>query len=98
MAEGGVVGVDPLFVGLTRPAMFLGVSYLFFLANVFIAMVGYIAANNFKFIIVAVPVHLVGYYLCSKEPLFVELFKVRADKCSKCVNRLYHGANSYDPI
>lgn len=98
MAGGGIVGADPLFVGLTRPPMLLGVSYMFFLANVFLAMIGYIMTNDFRYIVIAVPVHVIGRYLCSKEPLFIELFRVKADKCSRCINRFYHGANSYDPV
>lgn len=98
MAGSGIVGADPLFVGLTRPPMLLGVSYLFFLANVFIAMIGFIATSDIRFVAMALPIHMIGRYFCSKEPLFIELYRIKADKCSRCVNRFYHGANSYDPV
>ncbi len=94
MSEG--LNMDPLFVGLTRPPMLLGVSYTFVVINVMVCMLAYILTSNFKYMATIFPVHMLGYILCAKEPLFIELFKVRAEKCSRCKNRLYHGANSYD--
>lgn len=92
------VKADPLFVGLTRPPQLFGVSYTFFIVNGLLSMMLYIGTSNFKYIAMAVPIHFIGFYFCSKEPLFIEIFKVRADKCSRCKNRFYHGANSYDPF
>lgn len=95
MAKG--IKVDPLFLGLTRPPMLFGVSYMFALFNGLICMLGYIVTVDFKFLIAMFPIHAIGYYICSKEPLFIELFQVRAQKCSKSKNKFIHGANSYDP-
>ena len=88
--------VDSLFVGLTRPPMLFGVTYMVVVVNALIGMIGYIATTEFKYLVLIFPLHAVGYYVCSKEPLFLELFKVRAEKCSRCRNRMHHGANSYD--
>jgi type IV secretion system protein VirB3 len=96
MANTGEVSTDPLFVGLTRPALFLGVSYMYFVINAMISVIYFINSSDFKVIVVAVTIHLIGYLICYKEPLFVELFLIRGRKCSKCVNKFYHGANSYD--
>ncbi|MDF3047158.1 MAG: type secretion system protein VirB3 [Candidatus Midichloriaceae bacterium] len=98
MSSENKVSTDPLFVGLTRPPLLFGVSYTYFVVNALISMVAYIATSQFQFLAMAVPVHLVGFYICSKEPLFIELFKVKAEKCSRCRNKFYHGANSYDPF
>ncbi len=92
----GKVAVDPLFVGLTRPPLIFGVSYAFAILNILLCMSAYIMTKSFSYLGLLVPVHMLGYILCSKEPLFIELFKVRAEKCSKCKNRFFHGANSYD--
>jgi type IV secretion system protein VirB3 len=91
------VQADPLFVGLTRPPMLFGVSYMYFVVNALICMVAYISTTNFRYLAMAVPIHAIGFYICSKEPLFIQLFKVRAEKCFKSKNRFFHGANSYDP-
>ncbi len=88
---------DSLFVGLTRPPMLFGVSYMFGLLNGFSCLMAYILTSQFKYLAVMFPIHAIGYIICSKEPLFIELYKVRAEKCSRCTNKFHHGANSYDP-
>jgi type IV secretion system protein VirB3 len=93
----GEIKADSLFVGLTRPPMLFGVSYMFALLNGFSCLLAYIATSQFKYLAVMFPIHAIGYFICSKEPLFIELFKVRGEKCSRCTNKFHHGANSYDP-
>ena len=92
----GVVQADMLFLGLTRPPMLFGVSYMFALMNFMICITTYILTTNFIYFISVFPIHMIGYYICSKEPLFIDLFLIRSSKCSKSKNRLFHGANSYD--
>lgn len=92
----GLVRADPLFIGLTRPPMLLGVSYTFAVINGMLCMMLYISTTNFKYLAAMFPIHALGYYLCSKEPLFIELFRIRAEKCSRSRNKIFHGANSYD--
>ncbi|MBS0236130.1 MAG: VirB3 family type IV secretion system protein [Proteobacteria bacterium] len=94
MADG--LKMDPLFVGLTRPPMIFGVSYMFAVSNLMIGMMAYVIMVDVKYLLMMLPIHLIGYMLCNNEPLFIELFRVRAEKCSRCKNRFYHGANSYD--
>ncbi len=93
----GHLQADPLFVGLTRPPMLFGVSYTFALLNSFFCMITYVMTSELKYFALMFPVHMIGYYLCSKEPLFLELYKIKAEKCSRSKNKFYHGANSYDP-
>lgn len=97
MAEGRI-GVDPLFVGLTRPPLFFGVSYNFFLINLFVCAIFFINSASFIVFLIGPFVHLIGYALCFKEPLIIELWILKAQKCNKCRNKLFHGANSYDPF
>jgi type IV secretion system protein VirB3 len=95
--EGKVVA-DSLFVGLTRPTLMFGVSFQFALLNFLIGVCGIILSSNPSVLLLAIPTHVAGFYLTSKEPRFVELFITRSQKCNKCKNRFYHGANSYDPF
>ena len=96
MSENGSLGVDPLFVGLTRPPLFFGVSMSFSMLNMMICVVYYIQSSDLRVLFVGGGLHLIGYIICFKEPLFIELFIMKNQKCNKCKNRLYHGANSYD--
>ncbi|WP_168464535.1 type IV secretion system protein VirB3 [Wolbachia endosymbiont of Ctenocephalides felis wCfeT] len=93
----GSIQTDQLFKGLTRPAMLFGVSYMFAILNVLICMLIFINSSDLRVILLVLPgIHGLGYIASAKEPLFIELFMVKLGKCSKCVNRIYHGANSYD--
>jgi type IV secretion system protein VirB3 len=96
-SSGGSISTDPLFVGLTRPTMIFGVSFKFFFLNFFVSLISYINFPGFTVIGVALSLHLLGYLACFKEPLFLELYIKRSEKCMKTTNKLYHGANSYDP-
>lgn len=97
MADGNRLQSDALFQGLTRPTMILGVSYMFFVINAVISLVGFINTQNFIVLLILAPaVHLVGYIICLKEPRAIEMFLLKVKKGFKCVNRVYHKANSYD--
>lgn len=86
---------DPLFIGLTRPTMIFGVSTQLFMLNCMIAMICYIQGAGIKVIFIAGLLHAIGYVLCFKEPRFIELYMNRSQKCSRCLNKSYYGANSY---
>lgn len=95
----GTLQLDPLFKGLTRPAMFLGVSFTFSAMNLLLSLLGYILTKNLFILLFFMPlIHSIGYVICFNEPLFLELFLVRNQKCMKCKNRGYHNSNSYDVI
>ncbi|MFV9874902.1 MAG: VirB3 family type IV secretion system protein [Rickettsiales endosymbiont of Dermacentor nuttalli] len=96
MASTGKLQADPLFVGLTRPTMFLGVSFPFVILYSLGCMMYFINSSDLRTFIAIPMFHLVGYIICFKEPLFMELFILRSQKCTYCKNKLFHGANSYD--
>ena len=87
---------DPLFVGLTRPTLVLGVSFNFAVLNMLICGIAYIIYPTIKLVLIGGFIHLVGFIICFKEPRFIELWIVKASKCNKCPNKSYYGANSYD--
>ena len=96
MSENGSLTLDPLFVGLTRPPLFFGVSMSFSMLNMMVCVLYYIQTANLIVVLVGSGLHLIGYIICFKEPLFIELFLMKSQKCNKCKNKFYHGANSYD--
>lgn len=95
----GRLSSDPLFQGLTRPTMIMGVSYMYFVINSIVCMITFINTQDFKILLMLAPaVHLVGFLICLKEPRAIELFIIKMSKGYKCVNRGFHGfTNSYDP-
>ena len=98
MSESGRLQVDPLFQGLARPTMIMGVSYMYFVLNAGINMISFINTSSFLVLFVVFPVvHAIGFLICMKEPRAVELMVLKASHGLKCVNRKFHGnTNSYD--
>lgn len=94
----GKIGVDQLFLGLTRPSLLLGVSYTFAALNGIVSLLAFILTNQFFYLLILLPgLHAVAWFICLKEPRAIELFIAKASKCSICKNRYYHGGtNSYD--
>jgi type IV secretion system protein VirB3 len=96
MSDSGKVYSDPLFVGLTRPPMFLGVTNSYVMLNGFTSLTYYIQTSDASVFLLAVLMHMIGYIFCFKEPLFFELWMLKIQKFNNCKNKSYHGANSYD--
>lgn len=94
----GVVGTNPLFLGLTRPPMLFGVSYTFAAMNGIVSLLAFIITSKFFYLLVLLPsLHGIAWFICLKEPRAIELFIARNSKCTVCRNRMYHGrTNSYD--
>lgn len=88
--------VYPLFVGLTRPPMFFGVTQTFFIFNFIPCMCFFMLSKE---IILAAACfmlsHIVGLICCWQDP---NIFNILAGKLSlPCRNLSYWGCNSYDP-
>lgn len=70
--EAGVV-VDPLFVGVTRPAMAFGVTYAALLVNALVTVEAFLLTRNLLWLAVCLPVHALFWLLCATEPRFFDL-------------------------
>ena len=94
----GKLVADPLFLGLTRPSMILGVSYVFASLNILGSLMAFVITNNFIFLIIILPVlHGVAYLICLKEPLALEILIMKSSNFMQCSNKtFYNGTNSYD--
>lgn len=86
---------DPLFVGLTRPTLFLGVSMEFAMLNMLVSIVMFIQKSDFRILPIAALIHAVGYILTFKEPRFMKLYLTKFQNFNKCPNKSFYGANSY---
>lgn len=94
---GGRLQTDPLFQGLARPPMIMGVSYMYFVFNAMITMVMFIDTKSFLAFPLGIVIHMFGYLLCMKEPRAVDLWMLRMKLGFKSWNRRYHHhTNSYD--
>lgn len=88
---------DNLFVALTRPQMFAGVTYSYFIANAVIATELFLVFRSFWVIAAALVIHGVGVVLCLREPRFFDLWLTRAGRCPRVKNHKIWRCNSYRP-
>ena len=88
---------DPLFVALTRPQMFAGVTYSYFVANAIIATELFLVFRTAWVLVAAVVLHLIGMVLCVREPRFFDLWIARVGRCPRVKNHAIWRCNSYRP-
>jgi type IV secretion system protein VirB3 len=88
---------DTLFVGLTRPQMFAGVTYSLFVTNVVIATELFLIFKSVWVIAAALLLHGAAMLLCLKEPRVFDLWLARVSKCPRVKNYQVWGCNSYRP-
>jgi type IV secretion system protein VirB3 len=96
MADTGSLKVDPLFLGLTRIPMFFGVSFSLFILNMFSCLLYFINTSDFRVVLLGATGHGIGYWICLKEPLFIEIYMNKMQHFNVCKNKMFHMANSYD--
>jgi type IV secretion system protein VirB3 len=86
---------DTLFVALTRPQMFAGVTYSYFIANAVIATELFLIFKSVWVLLAAVIIHLVGVLLCIRDPRFFDLWLTRMSRCPRVKNYSVWKCNSY---
>jgi type IV secretion system protein VirB3 len=69
---------DTLFVGLTRPAMALGVPYVAVLANLLVTLELFLVTRNLLWLLAVLPLHGLTFLVCLAEPRFFDLLQVWA--------------------
>ena len=92
---GAALSRDTLFVGLTRPQMFAGVTYSFFVINLVISTEAFLIFRSAWALALALVVHGVGWVACLREPRIFDLWLVRAARCPRVRNYRFWRCNSY---
>ena len=88
---------DIVFSALTRPQMFAGVSYSFFVLNLVVTTEVFLITKSFWSIVVALLLHVFGYLMCQREPRWLDLWLLKVSKCPRVPNHAYWRCNSYAP-
>jgi type IV secretion system protein VirB3 len=88
---------DTVFVALTRPQMFAGVTYTWFVANAVIATELFLIFRSAWVVAFALLVHGMGVLACLREPRFFDLWLTRAGRCPRVRNHAIWRCNSYRP-
>ncbi len=87
----------PVFRSLTRPQMFGGVTYSFFVINMAVTTEAFLISHSFWALPLALAVHAAGYIACLREPRVFDLWLTRVSRCPRVKNWTRWGCNSYAP-
>jgi type IV secretion system protein VirB3 len=88
---------DRLFVALTRPQMFAGVTYSYFVVNLIVAAEAFLIFRSLWALVPALFVHALGVLIALREPRFVDLWLARLSHCPRVRNHGVWRCNSYRP-
>ena len=88
---------DIVFGALTRPQMFAGVTYSYFVVNAIVTAELFLLTRSFWILLLAVVFHLGGYLACLKEPRIFDLWLTRISRAPRVKNWAVWRCNSYRP-
>ncbi len=88
---------DTLFTALTRPQMFAGVTYTFFVINAIVAVELFLIFRAWWVLLVAALLHGIGMVLSLHEPRIFDLWITRVRNCPRVRNHALWRCNSYRP-
>jgi type IV secretion system protein VirB3 len=99
ISEREPIELNSLYVGLTRPPMYLGVTVTFLGINTGITLIAYILTHSFiKVPIFWVLMQALGWMGCHYDPRIFDLLLGWFESKSSSFNSSYWGCNSYEPF
>ena len=88
---------DPVFTALTRPQMFAGVTYTYFIINAIVTMELFLLTKSFWVLPIALVLHGIGTVACLREPRIFDLWLLRARRAQRTRGFALWRCNSYRP-
>jgi type IV secretion system protein VirB3 len=87
--------VSPIFLGLTRPLTLMGVTMEYVMVCGMIALSAFILSNSIAWILLYLPLHVMGWVGCKIDQ---HIFSVINKRCDVMVNpnRAIWGCNAYE--
>ena len=87
----------PVHRALTRPQMFAGVTYNFFIINAAVTTELFLISGSFLAVPAALVIHAIGYAACLREPRIFDLWLTKVSRCPRVPNFRAWRCNSYQP-
>lgn len=96
------VEIDPLFTGMTRPPLAMGVPMEWFGLNFMLFGIGMIlftalSSKILYLLFVILPLHAVARIATEKDPHWMRVHLTRLHKCPPVQNKRFWKCNSYKP-
>jgi type IV secretion system protein VirB3 len=88
---------DLLFVGLTRPQTFAGVTYSFVVINAVVTTELFMMTKSPWVLLGAFALHCIGWLACLREPRIFDIWLIKASKCPRLRTWSIWRCNSYRP-
>ncbi len=89
---------DPLFQGVTRPAMLMGVTYEAFVFNFLFTAIAFLGSGRLSMLLVCLPIHAVCFLVCIRDVRFFGLLGLWLKTSGRNRNRLHWQASSLAPL
>ena len=89
--------VNPVFVGLTRPATVLGVTYITFVIEFVGVAFVFLATANPLWLALLVPVHGLMYMVSAQDQARASNWMLSVITKGRCLNRLYWRSSTFSP-
>lgn len=90
-----ILGRDRLFVAITRPQMFAGVTYNFFVLNFVLTTEFFLFLRSIWVIPAALVIHGAGVLVCLQDPRAFDILLLRMILCPRVRNYRFWRCNSY---
>jgi len=91
------VYLDTLFVGLTRPATILGISYTAFVIEFVTVTIVFLAVGNPLYLLLILPVHSMMYLISANNPNVFSALMLWVKTNGRCRNQAFWGSVSFSP-
>ena len=91
------MSADPLFQGMTRPAMLAGVTYSGVILNLMAVVVPFVLFNTLWVLAAALPIHAAMGLVCRWEPRFFDLLGVWLQTGARARHRHLWKGSAYRP-
>ncbi len=87
---------DPLFIAMTRPPMIMGVTFIFMGLNFLGVAFIFVITKNLLHLLFIIPIHMVGYLICLKDPQLMDVIVKKSQKTSGVTNKKFWRGASYE--
>lgn len=91
------INVHLIYAGMTRPPMFLGITLDYLMLTTFLTVVGFMLTNSMQFLVLYIPLHMIGWIGCKFDPNFFRVL-IKKINCPVVRNKSLWGCQSYEPF
>lgn len=91
------IQVDPLYVGLTRPATVMGITYAGFVVEIISVAFVFLATANPLWLLLMLPIHAFLYLVSAQDTARIANWLLAVITTGRCLNRSYWKAASFSP-